>query len=151
MKHLKIFDEYHFSKEQIKEMLLKAQKKSQIDLKIDVDDLLNNLEDPTKDRFGFKAIVREEARFLSEADYQRMGEYIQKFKELGLNTIRIEKLYPKLQKYKKIQIRDMDYARTNSEMNRLNDILDKLQPYVDELVEEVKRLAKEAKKIIYDN
>ncbi len=48
MKHLKIFDEYHFSKEQIKEMLLKAQKKSQIDLKIDVDDLLNNLEDPTK-------------------------------------------------------------------------------------------------------
>jgi aryl-phospho-beta-D-glucosidase BglC (GH1 family) len=151
MKNIKTFEDYHYSKDDIKNMLLKAQKKSQIDLKVNVDELLSTLEDPLKDRFGFNAIVREEARFLSESDYKNMGEYIQKFKELGLNTIRIEKLYPKLQKYKKIQIRDMDYARTNSEINRLNSILDKLQPYVDELVEEVKRLAKEAKKIIYDN
>ena len=149
MKHLKLFEQY--SKDDIKNMLLRAQKKSQIDLKVDVDELLSTLEDPLKDRFGFKAIVREEARFLSESDYKNMGEYIQQFKELGLDTKRIEKLYPKLQKYKQIQLRDMDYARTNSEINRLYNRLDNLQPYVDELEQEVKRLAKEAKKIVYDN
>lgn len=149
MKRLKLFED--FSKDDIKNMLSKAQKKSQLELKVDADEILTNLDDPLKDRFGFKAIVREEARFLSEGDYQRMGEYIQQFKELGLDTTRIEKLYPKLQKYKQIQLRDMDYARTNSEIKKLDDKLDKLQPYVDELVQEVKRLAKEAKKIVYDN
>lgn len=149
MKRLKLFED--FSKDDIKNMLSKAQKKSQLELKVDADEILTNLDDPLKDRFGFKAIVREEARFLSEGDYQRMGEYIQQFKELGLDTTRIEKLYPKLQKYKQIQLRDMDYARTNSEIKKLDGKLDKLQPYVDELVQEVKRLAKEAKKIVYDN
>lgn len=148
MKHLKIFEEY--SKEDIKNMLLKAQKKSQLTINSDVDDVLGNLKDPIP-RFGFEAIVEEEARFLSEADYQRMGEYIQKFKELGLDTSIIEKLYPKLQKYKHIQFKELDYTTTNSERKILDDKLDKLQPFVDQLEQEVKKLAKQAKQIKDDN
>jgi hypothetical protein len=148
MKHLQLFEDY--SKEDISKMLLKAQKKSQLELKVGVDDILSNLKEPIP-MFGFEAIVEEEARFLSESDYKKMGEYIQKFKELGLNTSKIEKLYPKLQKYKHIQFKDADYATTNWERNLAYDKLDKLQPFVDQLVEEVKRLAKEAKKLLDDN
>jgi hypothetical protein len=90
MKHLQLFEDY--SKEDISKMLLKAQKKSQLELKVGVDDILSNLKEPIP-MFGFEAIVEEEARFLSESDYKKMGEYIQKFKELGLNTSKIEKLY----------------------------------------------------------
>ena len=148
MKHLKIFEDY--SKENIKNMLLKAQKKSQLTINSDVEDVLGNLKQPIP-RFGFEAIVEEEARFLSEADYQRMGEYIQKFKELGLDTSIIEKLYPKLQKYKHIQFKESDYATTNSERNRAYDRLDKLQPFVYQLDQEVEKLAKLAKQTLNDN
>jgi hypothetical protein len=146
MKNLQLFEDY--TKEQISKMLLKAQKNSQLELKVDVEDILANLKE--NPRFGYEYFVDNEANFISEFDYQKMGEYIQKFKELGLDTSKIEKLYPKLQKYKHIQLKEMDYPKTNSEMNRLYDRLDKLQPFVDQLVEEAKRLAKEAK-LLDDN
>lgn len=145
MKHLQVFENY--SKENITRMLLKAQKKDQIELKVEIDDVLNNLKEQPKERFGFEDFVESEARFISEGDYKRMDEYIQKFKELGLDTLKIEKLYPKLQKYKHIQLKEMDYTNTNSERNRLDNKLDRLQPYVDQLVEEVRKLAKQAKEL----
>lgn len=156
MKHLKLFEDYHYSKDDIKNMLLKAQKNSKIELKVDVDELLTGLKDPTKDRFGFEAFVEEEARFISEGDYKRMGEYIEKFKKLGLDTTKIEGLYPKLVRYKEIQFKDLDYGGfdydTEQERKRivarLEKELDKLEPFVEELKIEVKRLAKEAKELI---
>lgn len=145
MKHLKLFEEYHFSKDQIRSMLLKAQKKSKIELKVDVDDLLNDLKE-TSNIFGFDYFVENEAKFISEGDYQRMGEYIEKFKNLGLNTTKIEELYPKLIRYKEIQFKELDY--NDSVQTKLYKEMNSLEPFVFELQKEVKKLAIEAKKIM---
>lgn len=152
MKTLKTFE--NFSKEEIKEILQKAQKNS--DIKINnIDNFLDKYMKPVE-RFGFNAIVREEARFLSEADYDRMGEYIEKFKALNIDTSKIEELYPKLVRYRKLLTLEdnhrYEYFDTKKEKEeayeKIIDETDDLQQYVDQLKEEVKVLAKQAKELI---
>jgi len=151
MKHLKLFEDYHFSKEQIKNMLLKAQKNSEIDMKIGVDDLLNKLKEPSTLMFGFEPFVEDEARFISEGDKKRIREYITKFKELGLNTTKIESMLPDFDKYQHIQYNKIDNTTNDKKLTKLYDKLDKLEPIMTDFYNEVKRLAIEAKKIINDN
>ena len=162
MKHIKMYED--FSKEQIKKMLLKAQKNSQIDIKVNIDDLINNLKEP-KDRTDFEQFVDDEAKFISAHDESKMGEYIQKFKELGLNTSKIERLYPDFLRYQEIHLKeiddlelknygldseDEDEEEHDKELELLYDEMDKLEPSVKELENEARILAKKAKKL-YDN
>ena len=139
MKNIKLFEEYHFSKDQIENMILKAQKRSEIELKVDIDDLLDNLKSPEEDRFGFNAFVREEGRFISFGDQERMGEYIEKFKQLGLDTSKVEKLYPSIKIYYKNTLRDF-----NRELDKRMDLL---QPLVKEFENEIRILAKKANEL----
>lgn len=151
MKKLKLFE--NFTKDNIKNLLLKGEKENDIIIKTNIDDFLDKNLKP-KEQFGFNAFVEEEGKFISEADYERMGEYIQKFKDLGLNTSKIEELYPKLQRYKHIEMKELDDLPYNSDYTRkereqkeeeLLTELDNLIPYVDELDKEVRNLAKQAK------
>jgi len=158
MKHLKLYED--FSKEEIKKMLLKAQKNSQIDIKVNIDDLVNNLKDP-KDRTDFESFVEKEANFISAYDESKMGEYIQEFKKLGLDTSKIEKLYPDFLRYQEIHMKEMDDLKMKNigldedeseeeyekEMDLLYDEADKLEPSVKELEAEVRILAKKAKEL----
>jgi hypothetical protein len=149
MKYIKLFENY--SKEEIKNFLLKAQKNSQVEIKTNIDELLSKLEQPEIGTFEY--FVETEARFISEYNYQHMGSYIDRFEELGLDTSRIEELLPSLLRYKKIQMKEIEryehggYSRKEREMNldRLYDEMDELAPYVEELEKEVKKLAKQAK------
>jgi len=158
MKHLKLYED--FSKEEIKKMLLKAQRNSQIDIKINIDDLVNNLKD-SKDRTDFESFVEQGANFISAYDESKMGEYIQEFKKLGLDTSKIERLYPDYLRYQEIHMKEMDDLKIKNlgidedeseeeyekEMDLLYDEADKLESSVKELENEVRILAKKAKEL----
>lgn len=153
MKHIKLFENY--TKDQIKRMLQKAQKNSDIDIKIDIDELIDkNLKNPSK--FGFEGFVESEGSFISWKDQLSMGEYIDKFKELGLDTTEAEKLYPKQKRYVHLQYKEEDNiyysgesdAKKNAKYKKLSDEMDTLQPFIDKFNNIVRELAKKAKEIL---
>jgi len=154
MKYLKHFENY--SRQQIEDMLNKAKRDSIIDKNIDINKIISKLHDTPK--FGtFESFVDSEGNFLSEGDKQRMGEYIQEFKKLRLDTKKIEKLYPKLKRYLDITYREIeniesDYFDSKEEKNAALDKLyleeDEMYKYVKELKKEAANLAKQAKIIL---
>lgn len=151
MKHLKLFEDY--SKEEIKNFLLKAQKNSQIDIKTNIDELLSKLERP--EIGSFEAFVEQEGRFISQGDYDRMGSYVDRFESLGLDVSRAEELLPSLLRYNKIVMKELDkyeqsgggFSKREKEINleRLYDEMEVLEPDVKELEKEIRKLAKQAK------
>jgi hypothetical protein len=153
MKYLKLFEDY--SKEEIRNFLVKAQQNSQIDIKTNIDNLMNNLSKIKRPELGtFEYFVNSEARFISEGDYKRMGEYIEGFKKLGIDVSKVEELYPKLLRYKTIELKELDnyehgYSQKEKEKNldRLYDELDDLEPYKVQFDDEVKILTKKAKQL----
>jgi hypothetical protein len=153
MKHIKLFENY--TKDQIKRMLQKAQKNSDVDIKIDIDELIDkNLKNTPQ--FGFEGFVEQEGRFISASDQMRMGEYIDKFKELGLDTTEAEKLYPKQKRYVYLQYKEEDNiydsgesdAKKNANYKKLADEMNRLQPFIDKFDKIVRELAKKAKEIL---
>lgn len=152
MKYLKTFE--NFTIEDIELMLQRAKNRSLIDKNVNIDNIIKNLKE--KPKIGtFEDFVDNEASFISAGDQQRMGEYIKKFKELGLNTKKAEYLYPKLERYLKIQ-NEIDDLHVNydteiepsKKIDNLYDEEEKLRPYIDDLESEIKKLAKKAKIIL---
>jgi len=150
---MRLFED--FTKQQVKDMLLKAQKNSKIDTNLNIDDLLTGLKDQSE-KTAFEKFVESEAKFISEGDYQRMEEYIEEFKKLKLDVSKLEQLYPKLKRYKEIENNDfyygyyVDYKKKDKKrkISELNDEIDKLQPLVNQFIKEVKVMAKKAKELL---
>jgi hypothetical protein len=147
MKHLKLFE--LFTKSEVKTFISKAEKNSEIKLNVNIDELLKKLKEPSE-KTNFEKFVESEASFISEGDYKRMEEYIEEFKKLNLDVSILEKLYPKLKRYKEIQYKDLYYGEfvdlkkkeRNRKISELNKELDILQPFVDEFIKEIKIIAK---------
>ena len=159
MKRLKTFE--NFSEQDVKNMLLKAQKNNKIEIKTSIDDVLKNITNTGNlSKIGtFEGFVEQEGRFISAADQKRMSEYVQKFKELGLNTKKVEELLPKLQRYIQIEYKELDdysmsvssreEAIENGErLKKIYDESEKLQPFVKEFENQIRILAKKANKLL---
>jgi hypothetical protein len=158
MKNIKNFE--NFTEQDVKNMLLKSQKKNDIEIKTSIDDVIKNITNSGNlSKMGtFEDFVEQEGRFISVADQKRMPEYVQKFKELGLNTKKVEELLPKFQRYVQIEYKEIDkYSMPVStkeeaheygkKLNQLYDESEKLLPFVDEMEKEIKILAKKAKEL----
>lgn len=151
MKHLKKFENY--SEFEIKNMLVKSQKKQDIEIKTSIDNVMNNLmsNHDVKLIGTFKGFVIDEGNFISEGDKERMKDYIQEFKKLGINTSKAEKLLPNYIKFWKLNSDLAGWSPTKSEeqlyMRAINTI-ESLENDVDDFEIEIKRLAKEAKKLL---
>jgi hypothetical protein len=153
MKYLKYLEDY--STDQIENMLNRAKKDNLIDKNVDIQKIIGKLQD--KPRIGtFEYFVYSKGDFVSAGDQQRMGEYIEKFKKLGLDTTRIEELYPKLQRYMKIEYKEIEdynfgYDGSDEEkekaLNALYDESESLRKYVDEIKKEASKLAKQANEL----
>lgn len=96
-------------------------------------------------RFGFESLMMnlaDDSRedFISAGDYQRMGDYIDKIKELDIDASKLEKLYPMYKKYW-----DMvygEYDKKEKDLDKLYKEFDKLNNYVDDFIAELKRISK---------
>lgn len=135
MKHLKIFEEY--SKKDIKRFLVKAEKDKDLTINSDMTELLNKLDDSKiKERFGFIGFVESDGAFISQSVYMNAYEYVHKFKEMGLDTTKIEKLLPNVKKYN-----DLSMLSYNEDRGKE---MDELREYVDLFDIEIRKLATEA-------
>jgi len=159
MKNIKTFE--NFTEQDVKNMLLKSQKKNDIEIKTSIDDVIKNITNTGNlSKLGtFEGFVEQEGRFISAADQGRMSEYVQKFKELGLDTKKAEELLPNFQRYVQIEYKEIDkYSMPVStkeeaheygrKLNQLYDESEKLQPFVKEMENEVRKLAKEANQLL---
>lgn len=149
MKHLELYENY--TEKNIKDMLLKSQRKSQIDIKAPIEDILKNIKNDISLIGTFEGFIEDEGSFISEGDKKRMGEYIKKMKDLGINTTKIEKLLPKYERYVYLSyetsdMREFDYK--NPKYIKLLDEYDSLEPYAEKFENEIKILAKRTKRII---
>lgn len=152
MKHIKKFENY--SEEVIRNMLVRSQKKNDIEIKTSIDNVLNNIVDPhdVKSIGTFKGFIIGEGDFISEGDKKRMKDYIQEFKKLGLDISKAEKLLPSYQRYWEIE-RDMDYVGypgkgDEEEYVKFVNEQGALESDVDEFEIEIKKLAKQAKELL---
>lgn len=154
MKYLKQFEDY--SREQIEDMLNRAKKDSIIDKDVDINKVIDKLHDRPK--LGtFEEFVDSEANFISHGNRENMAEFIQKFKQMGLDTKKAEELYPKLKRDLELmnEIDGLRFGGFNSEEERnkkeeeLYQEEDDLREYVKELELEIKKLAKQAKIKLY--
>ena len=152
MKHLKNFENY--SEEVIRDMLVRSQKKNDIEIKTSIDNVINNIIDPhdVKSIGTFKGFIISEGDFISEGDKGRMQEYIQEFKKLGLNISKAEKLLSSYQRYWEIENQmdyvgypgkgdEEEYVKFVTEQNDLEDDVEAFET-------EIKKLAKEAKDLL---
>ena len=159
MKNIKTFE--NFTEQDVKNMLLKSQKKNDIEIKTSIDDVIKNITNTGNlSKLGtFEGFVEQEGRFISASDQGRMSEYVQKFKELGLDTKRAEELLPKFQRYIQIEYKELDkYSMPVStkeeaheygkKLNQLYAESEKLRPVVDEMEKEIRILAKKANEIL---
>ena len=111
MKYLKTYENH--SKGKIEKVLSDAIKNGEIDMvKINLNQLMNRFKDDNEPEIDvlkssspitFKYFVYSGAKFISEGDWGRMREYIEKFKKLGLNVDKVEELLPKVERYKYLQ------------------------------------------------
>ena len=158
MKHLKKFE--NFTEQDVKDMLLKSQNKHDIEIKTSIDDVMKNIKNTNSlSKLGtFEGFVEDEGKFISAADQGRMSEYIKKFKELGLDTKKVEELLPKFQRYIQIEYKELDnlsmpvYDREEAIENgrkkkNLYSESEKLRPFVDEMEKEIRNLAKKANEL----
>lgn len=89
-----------YSKEQVIRGLKRSMKKGEISMKISPEEFIDKSLDPQNPELGtFEHMVK--GNVISMASEGRMGEYIKKFKKLGINTDKLDKLYPAYQKYLK--------------------------------------------------
>jgi len=150
MKHLKLYEDY--TKKDVKRLLVKAQNDKDLTMNVGVDDILNKLDHVKIGIIGFNAFVDSNGSFISEGDYERSDEYINKFKAMGLDTSKIEKLLTNVKRYKRIQIIELDnaerYGDNEEEIDKLNDELDNLQDDMDKFKIELRKLATEANQIL---
>ncbi|MFW6233707.1 MAG: hypothetical protein ACOC3Z_03530 [Nanoarchaeota archaeon] len=107
-------------------------------------------------QFGFESLMMNLADdkkkdFISAADQQRMGEYIDKIKEFGLDVSKLEQLYPSYEKYWKLTYKEDDIRfsyelKDNEKEQQLEELYkeqDMLSNDVNKFEEELKRLSKE--------
>lgn len=149
MVHLELYENY--TEKNIKDMLLKSQRKSQIYIKAPIEDIMKNIKNDVSLIGTFEGFIEDEGSFISEGDKKRMGEYIKKIKDLGINTTEIEKLLPKYERYVYLSyatsdMREFDYK--NPKYIKLLEEYDSLEPYVEQFENEIRILAKRTKRLI---
>jgi len=156
MKHLKLYEQ--FSKQNVKNMLLKAQKDNKLVMRVSPETILTYLSDDMSKIGTFEGFVEDEGDFISAGDKQRMGEYIKKFKDLGLDTTKIEELFPFYKRYDAMydDIEKIHHSYSSEyggkegkeiAMKKLYDEEDTLTPKVKEFETEIKALAKKANEL----
>lgn len=134
-------------------MLVKSQKKQDIEIKTSKDNVMNNLMSKYDVKLigTFKGFVISEGEFISEGDKERMKDYIQEFKKLGINTYKAEKLLPNYIKFWELNSDIAGWNPTKSEeqsyMNTINT-MNAIENDVDDFEIEIKRLAKKAKELL---
>lgn len=106
--------------------------------------------------FGFESMMIELAEkgdkgFISAANQQDMGKYIDKIKESGIDVSKLEKLYPYYKEYHDIDLYqldnvELDYDLDEDEkvkvMNNLYNKMDELKPKVEEFEKEIRKISK---------
>ena len=152
MKYIELYERY--SEQNVKNMLLKSQKKSQIDINAPIKDVLKNLDDNDISKIGtFEGFIEQDGSFISHSDQQRMKEYVEKIKNLGVDTSNIEKILPKYMRFVYLQNEEgvNSFGRYEMSIPKYVDLVNEYEslfPIVDESEIEIKRLATEANKII---
>ncbi len=154
MKHLKTFESYTDS--DIKRMIDKTTNKGDMDLRVSPEEFITNGKAPELGSFEY--FVSRDEPFYSEGVKSRIGEFVDKFKELGLDISKIENIKDT---FKKVQ--DLDYQIDNlrfdystpveekyDEEERLEAEIEELKPSIELLKIEISRLIKEvrSKKLI---
>ena len=93
-----IIERHKFSTNEIKDALKKSINIGDIKMNIPIDDFIDKNLTKLRPELGtFEYLVQ--SGFISMGDEQRMGEYIKRFNELGLDVSKLEKLFPKYQEY----------------------------------------------------
>jgi len=149
MKYLKTYET--FDEKELREFLKKAEEKGEIVLKADIDKIVKPY---IEYKLGtFEYFISSEARFISEGDRNRMGDYIERFKEMGINVDKLEELNNKYQHFRKLH-NDLDIIdfegkdainRSSKEIWKEIDVLGNIEK---DFEKEVKKIAKEAKHLL---
>lgn len=93
-------------------------------------------------RFGFESFMIDTANghlFISEAAKQRMGDYIQKIKDMGIDCSKLEDLYIPYKKFHDLwheedNLRDeLRYYPEHDDKEGYDDINDKLENVIEEI------------------
>lgn len=115
-------------------------------------------------QFGFESFMIAAANnnmFISEGDKERMGEYIQKIKDLGIDVPELEKLYKRYEKFNNLWKEEDKlsdelnfYDEDDEEYDKINNRLLELEEFLeteeyDKLVNNFKKeLQKISKKVV---
>lgn len=142
-KHIKLYESY--TEEQVRNVL----SKNDIKLNVPVDEVINRLNYKKENRFGFEGFLDSEGKFISEGDKDRMGDYITKFKELGLDTKKVEELFPDYKKYNELVRSPYKFFSYGDVHNgkTIDIVIDELEPSVEEFDKEIRILVKKANQL----
>jgi hypothetical protein len=98
-----ILERNSFNKEDIRKALNTSVKSGDIKMKMSPDEFIDDVLNKYHPEFGtFESLVKFKSITLSYQE--KMHEYIHKFKELGIDTSKLEALYPKYKEYLKFPI-----------------------------------------------
>ena len=103
---------------------------------------MEKLDKTNTHQFGFEGFVENDASFISEADKERMSEYITKIKETGFDVSTLEDLYPHYEEFRKLTLSDYGY---NEE---ISDRLDELRADVEVFEIELRKTNKKVKETL---
>ena len=108
-------------------------------------------------QFGFESFMLSAAEgkmFISEGDKERMGDYIQKIKDLGIECSSLEQLYIFYKEYcdntneldklesELYHTHDEDKKEINDKIPELINRIDDLQPYIGKFKNELQSISK---------
>lgn len=115
-------------------------------------------------QFGFESFMIAAANdnlFISEGDKERMGEYIQKIKDLGIDVSELEKLYKRYEKFNNLWKEEDKlsdelnfYDEDDEEYDKINDRLQEIGEFLktgeyEKVVDNFKKeLQKISKKVV---
>lgn len=120
-----------------------------------IEDIVDSIvgKDKKYPQFGFESFFISMANgkgFISEADKDRMGDYIKRIKEMDIDVSKLEELYQSFKKYRLIS-NEEDKLRHNYELgeeekdgefDRLANELDSLEPKISEFNKELENISK---------
>lgn len=98
-------------------------------------------------RFGFEDMILSFENggkgFISEADKDRMGEYINRIKELGIDCTKLEELLPMFMEYRNIYNEEEKHQNDEKELEKIYKKETVLKPKADRFVEILRSLSDE--------
>lgn len=103
-------------------------------------------------QIGFESFfinASNDKMFISEGDKERMAEYIDKVKELGIECFKLEELLPYYEQWRKLGLEEYNgYDESDNEISeeeyykQYDDKFEKLKPVAEEFEKELKNISK---------